>query len=290
MLEFRHLRYFVAVAEELNFGRAARALGISQPPLSRAIRALEAELGVRLLERSRRRASLTAAGRVFEKEAQKILVDLERSTSFMRENHGAPRRIAIGYVRSANIRVLPRILKEFCRERPEVEVSLHPLSTEEQIQALRDSRIDVGVLYLPARADGLTVRPLVEETSVLALPRRAPFSRLESVPTSSLHRLRLFQVGPRHAKAMMEVVPAGGCPKLTLVTGDVHEALGVVAAGMGASCVPESMVDVRRKGVIYRRPHPELPPFRIGLAYRKGKRTIEQSAFVRAARGVFDTT
>jgi len=290
-MELRHLRYFLAVADELNFGRAARRLKMSQPPLSRQIRRLEGELGILLFERDRRKVSLTFAGRVYRKEARRILQEVESSAAFIREKHGHSRRLGVGYVPSANLRVLPRILKTFCRLHSDIELSLHPLTTDEQLLALRDGHIDVGLLRLPAAAGGVSVERLVEEASVVALPERHPLSRLARVSRDALGQVPVFHLdrpGPRrNGNGVARGAVNGVCPKLTLATGDVHDHLGLIAAGIGASFLPESVLDVRRKGVVYRRCRPPAPSVRFGLAYRRGERSPEHAAFLEVARRLY---
>src|SRR6478672_9779054 len=136
-MELRHLRYFVAVAEELHFGRASARVGIAQPPLSQQIKALETELGVRLLERTHRRVALTAAGSVFLEEARRTLAQAEHAAQAARRaGRGEVGRLAIGFVGSATYEVLPLVLREFRRRFPGVELSLQEMTTLEQTRAL----------------------------------------------------------------------------------------------------------------------------------------------------------
>src|SRR5215470_3343253 len=157
-MELRHLRYFVAVAEELHFGRAAIRLHMAQPPLSQQIRQLEQEIGVTLLNRTKRRVELTPAGRAFLEEARRTLAQAERSVrTAQRASRGETGFLAIGFVPTADLDVLPRVLRAWRRRCPDVEVELSALSPAQQVEALREGRIQVGILRPPIDDAGLTV-------------------------------------------------------------------------------------------------------------------------------------
>ena len=156
-MELRHLRYFLAVAEELHFHRAATRLHISQPPLSQQIRALERELGVTLLERNRRRVALTAAGEGFRDDTRAILAAVERASERARNvARGSLGTLSIGFVGSAMFSpTLPDILREFRAGRPDVDLVLRELPTLSQLQALVGGELDVGVIRGPVAASAI---------------------------------------------------------------------------------------------------------------------------------------
>ncbi|MET0591443.1 MAG: LysR substrate-binding domain-containing protein, partial [Polyangiaceae bacterium] len=171
MVELRHLRYFVAVAEERHFGRAARRLHIAQPPLSRQIHALEAELGFSLFDRSRRKVELTSAGDAFLVHARRVFETLEIGVSAARRAAlGRSGRITIAYPSSVAFSGLYEILRVFHTRSPSVEVSLRELPPQEQIEALKDARIDVGFLRGPMHDDELASQEVQSEPLVVALP------------------------------------------------------------------------------------------------------------------------
>ncbi len=291
-MEFRHLRYFLAVVDEGRFGIAARRLQITQPPLSRAIQQLERELRVLLFERTRNRAIPTAAGRALEGHARQILKDVESSADFIQREHRPGGKLSVGYVHTANLRLLPRLLKAFCRLHPDTEIRLNPLQVEAQIQALRESRIDLGILRLPVAAAGIKVESLLDEAPVVALPRSHPLSRAVRVRPGALSSTPVFSLDGEPGPRTQVVLRVAGsrkriCPNLRLETGDVYDHLGLIAAGVGVAYLPESVIDVHRKGVIYRRVHPPAPPFRLGIAYRAGRRSREETAFLSVARRLF---
>ena len=191
----RHLRYFVAVAEELHFGRAARRLRMSQPPLSQQIAALEGELGVKLFERGRRTA-LTHAGQMMLPEARATLEQAERAARrAQRADRGEIGSLSVGFVRSATYRALPVSLRAFRERAPDVELSLHSLSTLGQIDAFEEGRIDVGFLFrLPEQpmSDWLSLRTVSREPLVAGLPQGHPSAQKEKVPLGDLSLDRLL--------------------------------------------------------------------------------------------------
>src|SRR5436309_10286813 len=149
-MELRHLRYFVAVAEELHFGRAAARLHIAQPPLSQQILRLEAELGVELLRRNRRSVRLTDAGRLLLEQSRPLLAQADHVEQLLRQaSAGEVGRLAVGFVGSASYEALPRILREFRDRHPQVELRLDELTTAGQVAALNAGRIDVGLVRPP---------------------------------------------------------------------------------------------------------------------------------------------
>src|SRR5438552_6461734 len=170
-MELRHLRYFVAVAEELHFGRAAARLRISQPPLSQQIMGLERELGVELFRRTKREVQVTAAGRAFLDRARQVLAEVDRAIEAVRRAaRGVVGRIEVGYVPTAEIRIVPRLLREFRKRYPQVEVGLHPLNPGEQVEALRHSRIDLA-LTRRLLDEGITFERFLRESLLLAVAR-----------------------------------------------------------------------------------------------------------------------
>lgn len=293
-MDLRRLRYFAAVAEELSFAGAARRLGVSQPPLSRHVRLLEEELGTSLLDRTRRRVRLTPAGRVLLEETLKILEYVDASVSYLRSTFGGRRKkLDVGYVQSANLRVLPRILRRFCRLHPKVALSLHALSAAEQLRGLTEGRLDVGLMPAPASSRTCVFEPLSSEGTVLAIPENHPLSKCSRVRREALRSVPQFHLDGMDAGGASAgpkgPVDSALCPRLTLASADVYDHLCLAAAGIGVSHLPESVVEVRRKGVIYRRLDPPGPTVRIALARRRGAPNPEVIAFFEVARRLFCT-
>ena len=186
-MELRHLHYFITVAEELHFSRAAQRLHISQPPLSQQIRDLEDELGVKLFERTKRQVHLTEAGKVFLELSYLVLAQLKQAIEATQQiGRGEVGRLAIGFVDSAMYTLLPGILRVFREQFPAVELRLHELTTAQQIQALYDKQVDVGIVRSAIIEPGLSVECLLPESLVLALPETHPLSAQTQVSLSTL--------------------------------------------------------------------------------------------------------
>src|SRR3954463_8499423 len=191
-MELRHLRYFIAVAEELHFRRAAERLHMSQPPLSQQIRQLEEEVGVQLLTRNQRRVELTAAGAAFLVRAREILDAIEDAARQARRvQRGEGGRLGGGVVGAAMYSFVPELLRAFREQAPDIALRLHELGTTEQLRQLDDGRLDVGFLRTPGRWPGLAVETALEEPVLGARPAgpplaKRPFLRLGDLEGESL--------------------------------------------------------------------------------------------------------
>jgi DNA-binding transcriptional LysR family regulator len=176
-MELRHLRYFITVAEELHFGRAAERLNMTQPPLSQQIRQLEDELGVQLFNRVGRNIELSVAGRVFLEETQQTLVQVEHAVQAARRAaRGEIGRLVVGFVGTAAYRVLPSTLRVFQERFPGVEVALREMTTLDQAKALRAEQMDVGFLRPPVDSNGLEIETVFREPLVVALRETHPLT------------------------------------------------------------------------------------------------------------------
>ena len=189
-MELRHLRYFVAVAEELHFSRAAARLHIAQPPLSQQIRHLERELGVALFNRTRRHVELTAAGRAFLDESRRVLLQAERAARIaQRAGRGEIGQLAVAFVPSADLDLLPRVLRAWSARFPDVELDLQALLPVAQLEALAGGRIQVGLVRLPVTAGSEVIVECIEsEPLVAALPLRHRLAKRARVRVADLAR------------------------------------------------------------------------------------------------------
>jgi len=258
-MELRQLRYFVAVAEELHFRRAAERLHISQPPLSQQIRALEDELGFALLIRTRRRVQLTPAGEAFLRDARALLGELDGAVATARRiDAGQTGRLRIGFVGSALLSIVPGTVERFRASRPGVAIELRERSTVDQLRAVSAGIVDVGLVRPPIDDDGgLRAETVLRERTVAALPVGHPLASLGRV---SLRRLAaeplvLFprdQAPGFHDLLIGALADTGAGPRVIQYAPEMLTIIGLVAAGTGVSLVPASVGRLALDGVAYR--------------------------------------
>jgi DNA-binding transcriptional LysR family regulator len=289
-MELRHLRYFIAVAEELHFGRAAERLCIAQPPLSQQIQQLERELGYLLFHRTQRRVELTAAGRLFLDAAREVLADLERAAAAGRRvARGEVGSLGIGFVGTAAYAALPAILSSFRSRYPEVELAMRELVSAKQAQALHERRIDVGLTRPAVQGEGLASELLVREPLIAALPITHPLARSERLPLAAL-ATEPFILFPRHPKPsyadfLFSVCEAAGfVPHVVQQTAEIHTAISLAAAGLGVTLVPASVRSAHRSGVAFCAIEEPPPMTELALTYREGDTSPTLHAFLDVAR------
>jgi len=291
-MELRHLRYFLAVADELHFGRAAARLHIAQPPLSRQIRQLEEELGFELFARTARRVRLTDAGRAFRDEARSLLGRLGDAVAASRRvARGEAGALAVGFVASATYGLLPRLYRRFRERLPDVALSLTEMSSAEQVEALRAGHIQVGLARPPVGDDALAVEPLAEEPLVAALPARHPLATAREVPLRALAR-DAFVLFPRQPRpGWIDVVQsacaaAGFRPAVAQEALELSTAVTLVAAGIGVTLVPASAQALRLAGVVYRPLRPPAPATSLLALTRADEPRPVVERFLEVARAV----
>ena len=294
-MELRHLRYFVAVAEERNFGRAAERLHIAQPPLSRQIRDLERELGTALFERVARGVELTAAGHAFLPEARLTLAQAERAQrTALRAAQGEIGRLRVGFVEAATYSdVLPKVLGFFRMHLPLIGVSLFEMETGDLEGAFRDGRIDVGILQsLPADGERwLRVEPVQSDRMIAALPESSRPASHSSVTLKELGT-EPFVLFPRSSDPRLydgliaECRAAGFSPRVLQEATAWHTLAGLAAAGIGAAFVPGSLANVTRPGVVYRPVRDLSTRLEISAAWKKGEKSPVRERFVTALRAM----
>ncbi len=257
-MELRHLRYFVTVAEELHFGRAAARLFIAQPPLSQQIQQLERELGVSLFFRTSRRVQLTPAGTALLAEARQILASVETAAeTAKRAARGETGWLGIGFVASATYDLLPAVLHDFRAAFPEVALSLQELNAAEQAVALREKIIHVGFARPYAPEPGAVVHAVQQEPFLAALPDMHPLTNSESLPLSALADEPFISFPELPKPSYAEVVrlaceSAGFTPAVVQEVREMQTALSLVAAGFGVALLPSSVQHLHRDGVVYR--------------------------------------
>jgi len=257
-VELRHLRYFVAVAEERNFTRAAERLHIAQPPLSRQIQQLEEDLGVLLFERNSRPLKLTDTGRFFYTHALQLLAQTAELQAMTKRVGKIEHKMSVGFVGSTLYGMLPRIIRRFRQTYPDVELILHEMSTMDQIKALKEGVIDVG--FGRIRHEDPSVRRVVlrEERMIVALPVGHPLA--DARPQLSLTDLvgEALIIFPRAPRPSFADQVLAAFHDRGLKPGKLHEvrelqiALGLVAMGEGVSVVPASVYGLKRDDVVYK--------------------------------------
>lgn len=256
-MELRHLRYFVAVAEERHFGRAAARLRIAQPPLSRQIQALEQEIGFVLFERTRRQVELTSAGEVLLTHARRVFEAVELAVhEAQRASRGERGRIVVAYPSTFAYSGLSELVRAFRSKFPAVEVVLRELSPQYQVDALRNGDIDVGFVRAPFREPGLTSELVRSEPLVAALPSGHPLAARKVIPLGLLAKepFVLFPRvrGPAYFDQLMRLCHVAGFTPRIVQEAPQLDIVSLVAAGLGVSLLPSSVRKIRRAGIALR--------------------------------------
>ena len=257
-MELRHLRYFVAVAELLNFRRAAEKLHIAQSPLSHQIKQLEEHIGVQLFTRTKRRVHLTYAGEIFLAEARSILdrVDAAVDRSH-RAAEGEQGSLTVGYLTSMANDRLVKIVRSFQSTFPNVHLALNDLVPDSILKCLRDRTIDIGFMRGMFETEDLCVAPVWEETLVVALSKDHRFARQGEVGVSSLRDESFIMVPDRGAMGWNDIIraycrSAGFTPKVAAEANQMQAVMWLVHAGLGIAIMPASLQGLTRSNVVYR--------------------------------------
>lgn len=289
------MRYFVAVAEELHFGRAAQRLNISQPPLSQQILNLEQDLGVLLFDRTNRRVTLTAAGRELLDRARGLLRGAEEARHAVgRAGRGEIGRLSIGFVHSAGYGVLPFLVGPFRERHPEVILTLHEMTGPDQVEALKERRIDVGIIRPPPDSSELEWETVIREPFVLAVPAKHRLGVGDGSTNVHLSEVaeEPFITFPRHRsipffnQIMTLCTQSGFTPRPAQEVNTIHTALGLVGAGIGVALVPASVQHIHAANVIFRSLDTKEPMAEIALAWRKEAIAPALQLFLEAARAL----
>jgi DNA-binding transcriptional LysR family regulator len=278
-IELRQLRYFVAVAEESHFGRAAVRLHMTQPPLSQAIQALEADIGTPLFRRTKRSVTLTPAGEALLPEAQRLLQQANALPDLARRAaSGESGLLTLSFVSTADYSVLPPLLREFREMNPQVHIDLREATTDVQLEDLLQGRIDAGLLIPPmtdkARAE-LEYMTVLSEPLVLAAPQGPRALRGKAAATlKEVADMPLIIFPRRIAPALHDAIlgcfrDAGLTPRIGQEAIQMQTIVGLVSAGMGVALVPQSVSNLKRPGVEYKPLAGKGTPVETGLAWRR---------------------
>ncbi|MDE1132609.1 MAG: LysR family transcriptional regulator [Ascidiaceihabitans sp.] len=291
-MNFKQMTYFVAVAEELHFGRAAERLDMAQPPLSRQIKQIEEELEAMLFNRGRSAITLTQAGERLLERSKSILAQLDDTKLEIRRiGQGAEGRLRIGFVGSATYGILPNIIKSFRAAYPSVNMNLIPLNNAQLHRQLVSRMIDVAFAR-PALSDSeFVMKKLVEEDLILALPDTLDTGsrRIADLRRLATHNLILYPEYPRpsYADTVLQACQDAGFEVPNRVfTMDLHTALSLVAIGEGVCVVPESVGSAPRTGIKFLKIEPEIARTAISINYRLDEQGVHVQNFVKLAQSV----
>ncbi|NEQ22142.1 MAG: LysR family transcriptional regulator [Microcoleus sp. SIO2G3] len=293
-MELRHLRYFVAVAEELHFGRAAQRLHMAQQPLSRQIRDLEAEIGVELLHRTKRTVRLTQAGQVFLTEARKTLASAEHAVRLaQRTSRGEIGEFAVGFTSPALNSVLPKIVRLFKERYPQIDLALERLQTNEQVEALASGQIQAGLLHPPIENNTLILETVHREGLVAVLPDTHPLAkaRTESISIKELSN-ESFIFYPRHVGPVLydRIISlcqqAGFSPNIVQEVIPQQTILGLVSANIGISLLHASAQAFAPSGVVIRQLLEPTPELELAVAWHPAMISPVLSSFLEIVRKV----
>lgn len=285
-VELRQLRYFIAVAEELHFGRAAARLGIAQPPLSQQIQRLERLLDCRLLDRTSRRVQLTPAGQALLVEARRVLAAAGQAVEAARRaGRGESGELRVAFAATVMFLALPRIIRGFRDRYPLVHLDLREMPTGPQLAALHAGDIDIGFVREPQPDPELEIVTVMREPLRIAVNRSHP---LAARPTLAVRDLahEPFVLFPEdlapglHAQVMALCRAAGFTPNVVEESRELYTSVSLVEAGLGVSILPASVEKLGWTGVRYRPIPSERAETRIAAAWRKDRRRPVVDAFM----------
>jgi DNA-binding transcriptional LysR family regulator len=258
-IEIRHLRYFLAVAETLHFGKAAVMLGIAQPPLSQQIKDLERMLGYALFDRTTRGVKLTTVGQFFAERARNTIAKMSDDVEMARRlGSGKEGVLDVGFSGSIMFTALPKAIKAYRRMHPNVELRLREMVTAEQIPALREGRLAIGFLRDGEEAEGISIEPVFRETFIAVLPTSHRLARKSSIAPIDFKNEPFVFFARRmgnlaYDRTMACCDEAGFRPNIVQETPQWNTALRLVAAGLGVSVAPACIGSLTMPGVAYRK-------------------------------------
>jgi DNA-binding transcriptional LysR family regulator len=291
-MELRHLKYFVTVAEELHFGRAALRLNMSQPPLSQQIRQLEDQLGFPLFYRDKHHVELSEAGRVFLEEARLTLANIEQARAAAEKAHqGAVGRLVVGFLGSTTYSMVPLLLQYRARY-PLVNLMLRQMKTGHQLQALNDRSIQLGVVRSPIRTSNLASETFLKESFVAIVPSGHPLAQQGSIRMQDLTEEPLILSSRYNGNTYHETVinlchQAGFSPKIALEVPELLTIVAFVSEGMGIAIVPASFRHQQNKGIVYRELSGVTETLRTVFIWRKDEQSPILREFLKLSEEYF---
>src|SRR5215510_8693769 len=291
-MELRHLKYFVAVAEELHFGRAAERLHVSQPPLSHQIKQLEEEVAVRLFDRTKRWVRLTSGGRQFLEQARQVLAQADGAVIAARRAMGGEcDRLSVACAPWAKLIAVPRILRRFSKLHRQIQIDIQTLDSVRQVRALKTKAVDVAFMCPGSPDKDLHMESLAARPLVAALPpnhRLAARARLSPRDLAGESYVMLAaDVAPAYGEFVTEYwEKTGVAMRERLKVDQPHAVIDLVAAGTGFALVPSSVQEYEKKRIVCRRLDPALPELELSLGWARGVDSPTINALLEAARQV----
>lgn len=289
-LDLRRLRYFVTLAEEMHFGRAADRLHIAQPPLSRLIARMEADVGAQLIDRSRRQIRLTQAGELLVARAREIMRQIdETATELAQLGSGKSGILRVGFVGSATHSVLPSLIKVFRARHADIDLTLSAMNNAGLKETLIRREIDIAIARPSIVDDEILSEKLQQEPLILALPDEFEREWQYPLPLSSLCDAS-FILYPQHPRPSFADYVLGVCnaagfrPHNPIMAMDYQTAVGLVSVGVGVCIVPQSVSTTQRSGVIYREFLGPNPGTSLSVNYRIDNRSPQLWSFLKVAR------
>jgi DNA-binding transcriptional LysR family regulator len=290
-MELRHLRYFVAVAEELSFTRAAERLHVSQPPLSQQIKQLEEEVQIQLFERTKRWVRLTGGGRLFLDHARQVLEEVERAVLAARRTMGSESDLSVASTTWTNLTAVSRILRCFSEAHREIRIEVQTLNSMLQVRAVKARTVDVGFMFSPPADDALQIARLVRYPLVVALPTNHRLAARAELSPGDL-------AGESYVMLAADVAPAYGAIvtkywervgvsiRERLKVDQAHAVIDLVAAGAGFALVPSSVQECEKQRIVCRRVHPAPPELELALVWARGVESPAISVLLEVARRI----
>jgi DNA-binding transcriptional LysR family regulator len=278
-MDIHHLRYVLAVAEHLNFGRAAEALHTAQPALSQQIRKLEREVGGPLFERTKRYVVLTPLGRELVDEALVIVESVDRLTTRLRDASATPRgRLRVGSITPSTVGIVPRVLPSYQDQFPHVDLVVDAIALDEQVAALIERRIDIGIFRGPVTDDRLLTVPIAREYYCVSVPAAHPLARKPVVRLSDLNGETLIWLrggrGGSYNVGAQEMLHAHRVQTTAMDAADIETTFALVASNAGL-CISSTVIcSLQFAGVVYRPLEPTIEIGTMILACRRDRRMV----------------
>jgi DNA-binding transcriptional LysR family regulator len=291
-MELRHLRYFLAVAQTLNFTKAAEHLHMAQPPLSRQIRELEDELGVELFDRRGKRVTLSSAGMVFADRARRILASADAAViDSQRAARGEIGRLAVGFFEHIAYTLLPELIREFAQRFPDVSIELRWFTAAEQVNALARGEVDVAFVRAVPADSNLTSTMILREPFVIAIAKDNPLAAKRTISIGDCADMRVINyrkdVAPDYHAIINHLCALGGfTPSPLFEMGQIYASLGLVSSGFGIALVLASVQRVHMDNVVYRPLRERHAVSELLLAWTNPSPPAELTAFVELARDI----